>query len=126
MKNILLSLLSILFSVTAFAGNDSECQEIPIKDEDPHTHSEIPVDVDTDSRQIRIYFYEAVDCATVDIYGTDALTVLDIGPVASGEVYQIDMTQFPSGCYDIYINADGKVLYGDFELYGSIIMHLNN
>lgn len=115
MKVKLLFLILLLFPISIMAEDTGGQIELK-RCHAPKEHSEVPVDVNVDDKQISIYIHDEIDWATVDIYGQGASTMFDIESAMPGEVYQIDMTDFPSGGYDITIFTDGDTLNGSFEL----------
>lgn len=109
----------VLCFVFAFSVLNSYSEEVVFKDiriDDGGKRSEVPVDVDVDDSSMTIFIHKDIDRLSWYIEGVDKSLTTDIESASLGEVYQIDMTDFPSGGYDITIFTDGDTLNGSFEL----------
>ena len=87
-----------------------------IREKDGGKRSEVPVNIDVDDSSMTIFIHEDIDGLSLSIEGMGKSLMTDIESASSGEVYQIDMTDFPSGLYDITILTDDGMLNGNFEL----------
>ena len=109
----------VLCFIFAFSVLNSYSEEVVFTDiriDDGGKRSEVPVDVDVDDNSMTIFIREDIDWLSLSIEGMSKSLMTDIESASSGEVYQIDMTDFPSGGYDINILTDDGMLNGNFEL----------
>lgn len=116
MRNKLLIFSLLFFPVQCMFANTVSLEEVKLGN-DERDHSEIPVDVNVDGTQMSILILEYVDEMDVTIDGQGVSSMMEIDYAAPGEVYEIDMSQYSSGCYDINIHMNtGEILSGEFEL----------
>lgn len=109
----------VLCFVFAFSVLNSYSERVvmdDIREKDGGKRSEVPVNIDVDDSSMTIFIHEDIDGLSLSIEGMGKSLMTDIESASSGEVYQIDMTDFPSGLYDITILTDDGMLNGNFEL----------